>query len=63
MAEEKEKRDGCEGRPAIMSSIGSVDIGSLHLATAEDISLRLSFCGYQAMVVGLTFIFLEWIGM
>ena len=43
--EEKEKRDGCEGRPAFRGSIGNVGVGC------------------QAMVVGRTFIFLEWIGV
>ena len=50
--EGKEKRGGSEGRPAFMRSIWSVGVGCWHLAVAEGISLGLSCCGCQVMVVG-----------
>ena len=46
----KEKRDGCEGRPAFMGSIWNVGVGRWHLAAAEDISLGLSCCGDQVVI-------------
>ena len=56
------------GRDTTIESAGyrgvpnpEIRCSDLHLATAEDISLGLSLCGRQAMVVRRTFTILEWI--
>ena len=44
--EDKEKRDGCEGRPAFMSSIWNVGVGRWLLAAAETSTLGLASAAF-----------------